>query len=105
MNDKSFRITVVVLLVLMLGMQAFAIFAPEPGPSQDCLTALKDARSVSATVTTATSAALENYKTDVYDRADNINQQILLSNENSFLLQHAALQIQQSLVKVSLACE
>lgn len=100
MSDKLYRILVIVLLAGILGVQIFAAVSP-PRPTEECLIALDDAASAATTARGMIDAADELYQSEVYERAENINQQLFLSNEQIFFLlthlgdlEHASLRVQ-----------
>lgn len=104
MSDKIYRLSVVVLLFLILAVQAFGQFY-KPTPSEACLEALAQLNGVSKFMQSALEQLPDEYQAEVYDRADNINQQIFLSNEQTFrVLTHVGT-MQQTALNVQAVCE
>ena len=100
MSDNLYRVLVVVLLAGILGVSAYASFAPQPGPSEACLSALEDAQGAAAEANAGISSAMKNYTSEVYERADNINQQTFLALERAFILQIELTRLQEAALRV-----
>lgn len=105
MSDKIYRILVVILLVCVVGLQAYNIFKPPPTPTEDCVNAVKDAKTELDTSSILLRTIVDSYQSDVYERADNVNQQILLSNENVFVILNETLRLQNALAAVQVLCD
>lgn len=104
MSDKAYRLSVVILLALILGVQAFGQFY-KPSPSEECLAAMKQATTAADLILDDLKDIIPSYQSEVYERAENINQQILLSSEHSF---HALTYIgfaEQASLNVQMACK
>jgi len=108
MSDKLFRILAVLLLAGILGLQAYTVFKPAPvvpGPDKNCEDALRLADVALAKHQAFLGNILDQYEADVYDRASNINQQLLLSNEDTFLLLLDAATVRAAMDKITLYCD
>ena len=76
MPDKIFRPALLIILAAILIAQIFAVI-----PSVQC-------RKVSSEILIQLVSTLENYQSDIYEnpKVDNINKQMLVSNEYQFVL-------------------
>ena len=108
MSDKLYRILVTVLLAGIFGLLAYEQFKPAPvvpAPSEACEDAIRLADVALAKHQALLTNLPDSYQNDVYDRAENINQQLLLSAENQFILTLDAATLQAALAKIQLYCE
>ena len=104
MSDKLYRVLVTLLLLAILALQAYAQFKPVPAVDPACTEAIKKAKETLAQHQTLLNNLPDSYQGDVYERAENINQQLLLANENLFILQLDAATLQAALAKVQVYC-
>lgn len=101
MMTKIFRPALLVLLSGILILQIVSLAAS--GKSSECKAALEYAQTLSTTM--AGESLVTDYQESVYSKAENINQQLFLSNEFNFLtLQKIQLQ-QAALLNISAACQ
>lgn len=101
MMAKIFRPALLALLAGILILQIIGLAAS--GKSSECKAALEYAQTLSETM--ATDSLASDYQSAVYSKAENINQQLFLSNEFNFLtLQKIQLQ-QAALLSISAACQ
>lgn len=108
MSDKLYRILVTVLLAGIFVLLAYEQFKPAPvvsAPSEACQNAIRLADVALTKHQTLLAKLPDTYQSDVYDRADNINQQILLAIENQFILTLDAANLQAALAKIQLYCD
>ncbi|MCW5876496.1 MAG: hypothetical protein KIS85_06395 [Anaerolineales bacterium] len=81
MNERIYRILVVALLaIIALGQFAPSLF----GPGQACRDAIETAQSMLTSQRSRLNSLENAYTISVYTRAENINQQVLLANEQIF---------------------
>lgn len=102
MFEKIYRVLVIILLSGVMGMQALSQL--NALPSADCRAALDEAAKIVNFAESQFNGDLDDYKKAAYDKAENINQQIFISNEYTFLSQHVTGMIEQSLLRVQVAC-
>jgi hypothetical protein len=101
--DKLYRITVILLLISIFGVQVWAQ-VNTPQPTDECLEAIRHAKAANSLLDKTLDKIDGAYDSEVYDRADNINQQIFLSNEFIFrVLTYMAL-ADQTAYKVEIVC-
>lgn len=104
MSEKLYRILVTALLAAILALQAYAQFKPAPVPAEACEDALRLANVALAKHQELITNIPDAYDKAVYDLAENINQQILLSGEQQFILLLNAANLNASFARVQLAC-
>lgn len=103
MPDNIYRIVVFVLLAAILGVQVYNLL-PAPPPSEECVAALEDAAEVVRTSETFLLGAPGDYDTAVFDRADNINQQIFMASDQTFALLYVEAVIEHAALEVEIEC-
>lgn len=97
---KIYQPAILVLLASILIMQIVSLVSG--GISKECETAIASARTV---IASQPLNMVADYKSAAYDKAENINQQIFISNEYNFLTLQELNQQQQALLKISSACQ
>ncbi len=103
MLDKTYKILVVVLLASILGVQVFGMIN-KPSPSAKCRTAIAEAKDLSELHARQLKDSLTSYDEQVYTQAKNINQQILLANEHTFLNITTDGMVQNAMLKIQIYC-
>jgi hypothetical protein len=99
MSKAQFATIVVFLMLIaaLLGALAYSALVPQVSP--ECLAAIEAANSLPAR-----GDILTEYNTAVYDRAENINQQIFMANEYQVMLLAIISEQQAALVNMTTAC-
>lgn len=105
MFEKIYRAAVVLLLAAILGIQAYAQFKPQPKPTEACVNAIQEAHTTATKVQIVLDKTFEQYESDVYKKADNINQQIFMVSEYNYIIQTNLIQLQLALIEYQTACQ
>lgn len=104
MLEKLYRISVIVVLLLILAVQVYAQFKPQPKISEACNTALDEARAVSDDTGTFLATDLILYRKSAYTTADNIYQQTFTAAEYQYIATYRLNQLQQAQLNIILKC-
>jgi hypothetical protein len=103
MSDKLYRIAVILLLAGILGLLAYGLF--KPSLTDECREAILDSKHEASVARSDISSLMNNYESEVYDRADNINQQLFLATEHIFLLHTKIAGLLDASTRVQFACQ
>lgn len=97
--SKAQFATVTIFLVLITAMLgALTYFALQPAPAcKNAIEAAKDFPTLPASI-------MDDYNTDIFTKAENINQQIYRSNEYQFTVLALLAKQNEVLLQLSLAC-
>lgn len=104
MSEKLYRISVIVVLVLILAVQAYAQFKPQPKLSEACTTAMQEAQAVSNNISTFLRTDLDLYQKSAYKNAENINQQNFMAGEFNYLATYNLNELLQAQLNITLQC-
>jgi hypothetical protein len=104
MSEKIYRVSVVIVLLLILAVQVYAQFKPQPAVSAVCTAAIQDAQKVADKMETFIVTDLTLYKKAVYETSENINQQNFMAGEYTYLSTFHLNELLRAQLNVSLQC-
>lgn len=103
MNDKVYRILVVFLLAVLAIAQGVSVYTTI-SQSAACSVAIEAASALQDDLRFDIENMPDNYETDVYEKSDNINQQMFRAAEYQFFIQHIVAQQNAAILDVLATC-
>ena len=96
--EKAYRPAVVILLALLVVSQFVSM------PSKNCQLAVKKAELLQQQTEKDMTKFLVDYRDVVYNKADNINQQMFLAQEQTFFVLHKTMLVQSVIMETLAEC-